>query len=102
MVTLKTVLDFLDSGQTFEQMAFVTCDAHRKKGGEWIEVKNACKHEFMTSREMAKLAKAQPKFGITKDPRHNENSTRNIRLHNGEIRKLHIRLIRQFNYKTVL
>lgn len=100
-ITLKEVLDWIDSLATFD-IAFVTCDLKRKTGGEHIEIKNARKHCYINSSEKAKLEKAQPRSAHSKNPNHYDNSTRNIRLENNEIRKVHIRLIRRFNQKTVL
>jgi len=101
-ITLQKVLSFIDTGASFS-IAFVTTDITRNTGGEWIEITDCRKHEFITGREKAKIAKAAPVTGMLyRDPKHYENSTRNLILRNGEIRKLHIRLIRRFNGKTVL
>lgn len=99
-ITLREVLDWMDTGAPFS-LAFVTSDDKRKSGGEWITVKNACKYQAFTREEQERLDKAQPKAGILKNPNHYENSTRNIELKNNEIRKVHIRLIRRFNGKIV-
>lgn len=102
-VTLKEVLQYLDTPMSFS-IAFVTADHHKKKGGEWIAVEQAWKHEPLTKKERARLKQAQPDSGTTvrKHPRHYENSTRNLRFKNGNIRKVHIRLITMFNGKIVL
>jgi hypothetical protein len=99
---LKQVLDYMDTGAPIQSLAFVTTDLKRKTGGEWIEFKECRKHEFMTSREKARLAKAQPRSELMRDPNHYDNSTRNILQKNGEIRKVHIRLLRRFNGKTIM
>lgn len=99
-ITLKEVLAFMDTGAPFS-IAFVTYDEKRKTGGEWIEVKRAEKYVPFTRAEQERLDKAQPKVGIFKNPHHYENSTRNIQIPNGEIRKVAIRLIRRFNGKVV-
>ena len=39
---------------------------------------------------------------IRKNPQHFENKTRNIRLENGEVKKIHIRYIISFNGKKVI
>lgn len=90
----------MDTGAPFS-LAFVTSDDKRKTGGEWLEVKNACKYQPFTRAEQERLDKAQPKKTLFKNPNHYENSTRNIELKNNEIRKVHIRLIRRFNGKIV-
>jgi hypothetical protein len=95
-ITLKQVLEVMDTGDAFS-IAFVTDDIERKTGGEWIEVREVRKFEYLTKKEQAKLDKVQPKAGIQKNPNHYENSTRNIIFTNGEIRTIAIRLIRRFD-----
>lgn len=100
-ILFKDMLTYLDSGQPFS-LSFVTYDKKRGTGGEWINVKSAVK--FMAKGNQTKsIEAAQPSFTmLSKNPKHFENSTRNIKLQNGEIRKVHIRLIRLFNNKTVI
>lgn len=84
-------------------MTFITADLHKGTGGELISVENFHKHNWLSPAEFRKQQKLQPTSSmIKKDPRHYENSTRNIVLVGGEIRKVHMRLIRTFNSKTVL
>ncbi len=82
-------------------MAFVTDDERRGTGGEWVEVAEAFKHDYVSKTERKKLEKAQPQQLVKKNPNHYDHSTRNISLPNGELRKVNIRLIRRFNGKTV-
>ena len=91
----------MDSGEPFSLMA-ITCDQHKKSGGEEVFFPEARKHNAVSPLERKQIAKAQPKTPLITDPRHFENSTRNLVLPNGQIRKVHIRLIRQFNGQTVL
>lgn len=86
----------MDSGQEFK-MSCVTMD------GEWLHVKGT-KHNWLSAADYKKQQQLQPASNIVKKhPRHYENCTRNIRLAaNGDIRKVKIRLIRQFNGMTVL
>lgn len=100
-ILFKDMIAYLDSGQPFS-LSFVTHDKKRGTGGEWINVKSAVK--FMAKGQLAKsIEAAQPSFTmISRNPKHFENSTRNIKLENGSIRKVHIRLIRLFNNKTVI
>ena len=100
-ITLKEVLQQMDSGARFS-LAFVTADKYKKKGGEWIEIAEAWKGFERTEQQRRSSAKTQPKTVIMKNPNHFENSTRNICLPNGEIRKVHIRLIRRFNNKIII
>ncbi|MGN6293763.1 MAG: hypothetical protein ACTHMV_13550 [Chitinophagaceae bacterium] len=103
-ITLKEVLAAIDSGKVIDEITFVTYNAQKKTGGELITIRGGRKHNWLSPAEREKIARTQPTSSlIKKDPRHYENSTRNIMiLHNREIRKIHIRLIRKFNGKTVL
>jgi hypothetical protein len=100
-ITLKEVLAFMDTGEEFD-MAFVTDDENRGTGGEWIEVKNVHKTEYVTKVELAKMNRAQPQMEVLRNPNHYPNSTRNIVFRSGEVRTIAIRLIRRFNGKTVM
>lgn len=100
-VTLKEVLQWMDGGQPFSLMA-ITCNKKLKTGGEELFIKQAWKHNPLKASERQAIAKAQPESSLRKNPNHFKNSTRNLRLPNGDIREVHIRLIRQFNGKTVL
>jgi len=86
------------------QVKFVTADRTKKEGGEIIELKDASKGPVRTKngQEIYPQKKnCQGQERITRNPNHWENSTRNIRLPNGQKRKLHIRLIIEFNNKKV-
>ncbi|MFC4230571.1 hypothetical protein ACFOW1_01625 [Parasediminibacterium paludis] len=100
-ISLKEVIAWMDSGKPFS-IGFVTCDKQQNKGGEWIEIPEATKYEWMTTREKASIAKAAPSTALKKNPNHYDNSTRNIKLPNLQKRKVHLRLITTFNGKTVL
>lgn len=95
-ITLQQVLKFLDSGAPFS-MATVTTQ------GEWWQIDQAVKHNYLTKEQHAKLQQAKAKPQWRKHPRHYENSTRNIKIiSSGELRKIKIRAIRRFNNKIVL
>jgi hypothetical protein len=102
-ITLKEVLASMDRGEEFS-LVFITADQKKNTGGELVEVKKAYKHNWLSPAERKKQQGLQPESQIIKrDPRHYDNSTRNIRLAaNGDIRKVHIRLIRKFNGSIVL
>jgi hypothetical protein len=95
-ITLKEVLQMMDNGHRFS-ISFITADKHKKKGGEWITIADAFKGHERTPQQKISAAASQPKTALLKHPHHFENSTRNIHLPNGEVRKVHIRLIRRFN-----
>lgn len=93
----------MDAGQPFS-IAFITADRRKNTGGELIEVDKAYKSGYVDPHERRKMQQLQPASDmIRKSPNHYENSTRNIVITvNSQVRKVHIRLIRKFNGKTVL
>ena len=106
-ITLKECLDIMDSGKLFN-IRFVTANKELKTGGEWREYKDVVKHTQPASGLLVKTPTtaasnhaAELAFK-TKHPNHFENSTRNIRKPNGDIRKVHLRLIREINGRAVL
>ncbi len=100
-ILFKDMITYIDSGQPFA-LSFITFDKKRDKGGELINVKSAVKFMSKPLQQKA-ITAAQPEFVmVSKNPKHFENATRNIKLQNGSIRKVHIRLIRLFNNKKVM
>ena len=108
-IRLWDVLEIMDSVDAQEkpvrfQVKYVTANRLEKTGGEIIELQEACKCSVRTKKGKEIFA-AKKNFPaderITKDPNHWVNSTRNILLPNGQKRKLHIRLIIEFNNKKV-
>lgn len=83
-----------------------TLNRYSKKGGKLKEYPEARlvmneKQERITS--VAALRAMQPKvLRERKNPQHFQNKTRNIRLPNGEKRKIHIRFIIEFNNQKVI
>lgn len=91
----------MDAGKEFS-IGFRTFNDKQQTGGEWIEFDSCVKHNHLTRQEL-KEKQQQPKERVFKNPRHYENATRNIKLlSNGTLIKVHLRLIRKFNNKTVL
>lgn len=86
------------------QLKYVTANRLNGTGGEIIELKDACKCS-------GKTKQGKPIFAVkknfpandraSKNPNHWTHSTRNILLPNGQIRKVHNRLIIEFNNKKV-
>src|SRR5688572_11951011 len=90
IITLKDVLTEMDSGRKFS-ISFITCDRHKDTGGELIEVPSAHKHAWLSKEDFKRQQKLQPaSVAIKRNPRHYENSTRNIILPGSEVRKVHI------------
>jgi hypothetical protein len=83
---------------------FVSSDRKRGTGGDIIEIKGARKCYGTTDGGLVSDTpnrSGSGKPGETKNPNHFVNQTRNLLLPNGQIRKVHIRLIIAFNGKKV-
>lgn len=84
-------------------LKFVTADKVRRTGGEIIEVTKAQK---CVGKRSDGVLYANPGNGAvkqTKNPNHEQNATRNIYLvDSGHVRKVHTRLIIEFNNKKVI
>jgi hypothetical protein len=108
-IRLWDVLDVMDSFDWRQkpvkfQMKFVTANRQNGTGGEIIEVKGArkCSGKTKEGRPIFSFPKnSADRDKAARDPRHWTHSTRNILLPNGQIRKVHIRLITEFNNKKV-
>ena len=93
---------YMDTPAEFSLMV-ITANKQTGEGGEELFIPRAWKNSSLTPKEQQALDKAQEiEVVFRRNPNHYENSTRNLRLPNTEIRKIHIRLVRQFNGKTVL
>lgn len=78
-------------------LRFVTYDRARRTGGRIVDVPWA----VLNTAEQARVEEIE-KMGKGKQPRHFVNQTRNIKLKDGEIRKVHIQLITMFNGMRVI
>lgn len=86
------------------QVKFVTANRDHGTGGEIIEIKDGrkCSGKTKSGEPIFQKAKTVPvKDSVSRNPNHWVNSTRNILLPNGQIRKVHIRLIIEFNHQKV-
>jgi hypothetical protein len=98
-IMLKDVLHQMDTGDSFS-IGFRTFDQRKQRGGEYVSAGKAHIYNHKTHQERLENQRA---VRYHKNPNHYENSTRNIVIEEGgAVRKLHIRLIRNFNGKTVL
>lgn len=96
------MLQIMDSPEEFSLMV-ITANKQNDTGGERLLIKRAWGHRQKTHRETMAIENAQKETKVFKrNPNHYANSTRNIRLVNSDIITVHIRLIREFNNKTVL
>ncbi len=99
-ISLKEVLNYLDSGMIFS-MGWRTYNHSKKEGGEWRELFQAVK--YGATPPGGRTSTEQAPRELVRNPQHFLNSTRNIKdMETGEIKKIHIRLIMQFNQKTVM
>jgi hypothetical protein len=79
----------------------------RGTGGEEITYKNVSLNDVKPSAESkvkAEFRRRKPIYdeGKPKNPHHFENQTRNIRLANYQVRKIHIRFIKSFNQFQII
>jgi len=101
IIHLREVLEEMKKPKPFS-VTFVTCDQERKTGGEIIKLENV----ILSSNEkyIGRLGFEEPSSNVTqfsKNPSHYEHATRNVLLPNGMRRKLHIRLLLEFNGQKV-
>ena len=91
----------MDAGEKFS-IGFRTYNKREDTGGEYILFDECYKSKLESSKPSAVIQPQHLKAAIKKDPRHYDNSTRNIVvLPEGNIVKVHLRLIRRFNSKVV-
>jgi hypothetical protein len=101
-ITLQQALAVIDGKGPFA-VKVITADVNRGTGGEELFIPMAWKHSARTTREeraLQKKSEAVTRYSC--NPNHYDNSTRNLKLPNGEIRKIHIRLLREVNGQIVL
>ncbi|MDO6813824.1 hypothetical protein [Tenacibaculum soleae] len=83
-----------------------TLNRYSKKGGKlnsYTEARLVMKEKQERITSVEALRTMQPKvLKERKNPHHFQNKTRNIRLSNGERKKIHIRFIIEFNNKKVI
>ncbi len=101
IIHLNDALEQMNKPVPFN-ITFVTCDQERKKGGEIIKLDNVILS--FNENHLEKLGYNAPAKNTTefsKSPRHYEHATRNLLLQNGLKKKVHIRLILEFNGQKV-
>lgn len=100
-IELTQVIDHIDSMMPFD-ITYVTADKKRGTGGE-IKTRKAWVKCNLGDQPETILRKNHIPYSEIRDPRHIEHKTRNIMNPvNREIRKLHLRLIVEFNGKRVV
>jgi hypothetical protein len=109
IITLREVLAEMEKREIPFSVTFITLDLKRDKGGDIVTIENGMLSGKGNEVKLSTKAVNQlMKFDDyehsrnSKRPNHYENRTRNIRiLGTSQIRKLHIRLITEFNGKKV-
>lgn len=108
-VTLKEAIAIIDKkdakGNAYPfNISFRSLQRNSKTGGKmyhYNQVVKLIKKQSVPS--MASLTKAvQTTESVSKKPNHFHNRTRNLELQNGDIKKIHIRLIISINGKKVI
>ena len=101
VIALSAVLYVMDRGERFD-IEFVTADRKKGTGGELKTMTNCVLYSAYKKDRPVDI-KVEAAAVLSKNPRHFQNSTRNIYcMHSRETRKVHLRLITRFNGKQVL
>ena len=84
-------------------ISYRTLNTYNKTGGKLVFHAKAwlVMHEPSTTKDSVQSLKYKRKSSIRRNPNHFTNKTRNIRLPNGDIRKIKINYIITFNGKEV-
>lgn len=94
------MLSKMNTGERFS-LVFVTLDKKRKKGGDLVELTDARKHQAGDIRKAGEAAQhnpaAEPTESSSTAPNHDKHGTINIKCADGNLRKVHTRLIVKFN-----
>lgn len=99
-ITFSEVLDIMDSGREFSA-GVRTYSTTTGEGGEWLSLPRCVKSGMRQNDKIAVAMASGERF--RKNPNHWPNSTRNlVELPEANIVKVHLRLIRKFNGKTVI
>lgn len=84
-------------------IAFRTLNRQSKTGGKllvWQKVKKSkSKKRILTNKSL--LLSAQTPTSVKRNPNHKKNRTRLLELQNGDLKKIHIRLIDSINGKKM-
>ncbi|WP_340074542.1 hypothetical protein [Leptobacterium sp. I13] len=83
-------------------IAFRSLQRNSKTGGKFYEYKQARKFRSEKSNKHLSIKTVQTAEIIKRNPNHFHNRTRNLVLQNGDIKKIHIRLIISINGQKVI
>jgi hypothetical protein len=100
IIELYEVINQIDSGEPFS-MTYITADRKKGTGGQIKACKNWVKCDLATMPEP--ILRRNKMYEVARDPKHIEHRTKNImNPATRDIRKVHIRLITEFNGKRVV
>ena len=108
-IFLKDALEIIDrqdkEGRSIPfDLTFRSLQRNSKTGGKlytYDQVKKYRKKKYVHSKT-AMINAVQSGGAVKKSPNHFENRTRNLELQNGEIKKIHIRLMISINGQTII
>lgn len=98
--SLSEALNLLEDGN-FYPLAYVSVDKNRKEAGRIIRI-DFGKIVRQENKQAAPVANIQPSKKQKATQNHSLHATRNIRLRNGGIRKMHIHTLFMFNNQPIL
>jgi hypothetical protein len=100
IIELYEVINHIDTGLPFA-MTYVTADRKKGTGGQIKHCKNWVKCDLATMPEP--VLRRNKVYELTKNPNHQDHKTKNImNPATRDIRKVHIRLITEFNGRRVV
>ncbi len=92
----------MENGKEFS-IRFYTANKSTGKGGQRIEVEKAVLHKKKKDTNPNDAQSVETTTHKRRNPQHYRNATRNIKIvSSGQIRKVHIWLITEFNGKKVI
>jgi len=99
-LTIAEALTLLENG-AWHSVAYVSANRAKSKGGEIIRI-DQCHILQRDNTHATKASTAEVTHTSKKAQNHSENATRNLRLRNGMIRKMHIYLLFSLNNIPVI
>lgn len=101
MVFLRDVLREMRDGMEPFHLVYYTADLQRGTGGERKEYGRCLLHR--TAKKRTAKMPSRPTVRHRKNPQHDQHETINVLvLPDKKIRKVHIRLIKEFNHEKVI
>jgi hypothetical protein len=100
VIELYEAIQLIDTGEPFS-LTYVTADRNKGTGGQIKKVTNWVKCDLATVPEP--ILRRNKMFEASKNPNHQQHKTKNImNPATRDIRKVHVRLITEFNGKRVV